>query len=191
MAASSDSPPSGPRQVIRGRVCEEVARRYGRQLLVAARQLTRDADSACDLLQDAFERALRSERDMSPETLAGWIFTVMRNLFVDGCRRERCLSRGLRALHTSPAETITEPDETLPQSLGITSEDLTLALSQLEAPFRDVFELSARSLSLAEIAAVLGIRTATAGTRLFRARRKLRVLLARPQFGNDRDRSCA
>jgi RNA polymerase sigma-70 factor (ECF subfamily) len=177
--------------VTRGTVCEEVARKYGRQLLVAARQLTRDADSACDLLQDAFERALRSEREMPPESLAGWIFTVMRNLFIDSSRRERCLSRGLRALHASPVETTTELDETLPQSFGITSEDLALALAQLEAPFRDVFELSSRNLSLSEVAAVLGIRTATGGTRLFRARRKLRVLLARGQAGNDRDRSCA
>ncbi len=192
MAACSSGPPSGTRPIHSKKVFEEVARCYGRDLLATARQLTRNADDAHDLVQDTFERALHSHPDLGPKALAGWMFTVMRNLFFDRCRQDQARLRGLRALHACPARLPPSTDETLPQSTRLNSGHLATAITQLEAPFREVFELSARNLSLSQIGTALGIRVPTAGTRLFRARRKLRAILSRAQdSGQASDRSCA
>ncbi|HEV3194460.1 MAG TPA: RNA polymerase sigma factor, partial [Polyangiaceae bacterium] len=154
---------------------------YGRDLLATARRLTRNTDDAHDLVQDTFERALHSHPDLGPQALAAWMFTVMRNLFLDHCRQDNARLRGLRALHACPAWLPLSADETLLPSAHLNAGYLATAISQLEAPFRGVFELSARHLSLSQIGTALGIRVPTAGTRLFRARRKLRAILARSQ----------
>ena len=54
-------------------------------------------------------------------------------------------------------------------------------MEALQEPFRRVLELHLERASLAEIEVTLQIPPATAGTRLFRARHKLRRLLDRPQ----------
>jgi RNA polymerase sigma-70 factor (ECF subfamily) len=178
MAACFSGPPSAPRPVASKKVFEEVARRYGRDLLATARQLTRNPDDARDLVQDAFERALQRDPPLGADALARWISAVIHNLFIDRYRQDRWRVQCLRALHACPAEP-RDTDETSPLSTRLDSDNVAAALNKLEAPFREVFEMSARDLSLSQIGAALGIRTATAGTRLFRARRKLRAILAR------------
>jgi RNA polymerase sigma-70 factor, ECF subfamily len=78
------------------------------------------------------------------------------------------------------AEGMTDSDEEPSPSGRITDETLRHAIERLDEPFRCVFELHARRCSLSEIGRALGIPVSTVGTRLFRARRKLRNLLYEP-----------
>jgi RNA polymerase sigma-70 factor, ECF subfamily len=64
-----------------------------------------------------------------------------------------------------------------PRWTTIQDEELTLAIDALPEEFRDVFVLHARGKSYQEIADQLGIPRATVGTRLARARKKLRETL--------------
>jgi DNA-directed RNA polymerase specialized sigma24 family protein len=80
----------------------------------------------------------------------------------------------LHAWREPPSHEADEPPEAWSR---ITSEDLATALERLDPPFREVFELHIRNVPLAEMAATLGIPVSTAGTRLFRARKKLRSIL--------------
>jgi RNA polymerase sigma-70 factor (ECF subfamily) len=163
------------------RIVEEVALRHGRALRSIARRLTGDRDEASDLVQDTLERALCCGGGLASQALYAWMVAVMRNLFIDRCRQRRVRLRCLHAFYWCGWESFLEPDapdETLPTSSSLTYDDVTEALLKLAPPFREVFELSARNLSLSQIGAVLGIPAATAGTRLFRARRKLRAILA-------------
>jgi RNA polymerase sigma-70 factor (ECF subfamily) len=60
----------------------------------------------------------------------------------------------------------------------LTTSDLKAALLEIGAPFREVFELHEFArLSYEEIAGRLDISPNTVGTRLHRARRKLREVL--------------
>ena len=54
-----------------------------------ARSLTRNEDNAHDLVQDCVERALRKKALFQAGTsLKSWLFTLMRNIFISGKRRE-------------------------------------------------------------------------------------------------------
>jgi RNA polymerase sigma-70 factor (ECF subfamily) len=154
---------------------EKVAREEGPGLFALARRLAGDSHDAADLVQDAFERALRSPRSLGPHELRPWMITVIRNLFVDRCRSRRFRSRALRGFRPDPEATPPQPQERA--SSRFTGEDVTRALAGLDRTFRDVFELYARSKSLRDVATALDIPVSTAGTRLFRARRKLRTAL--------------
>jgi RNA polymerase sigma-70 factor (ECF subfamily) len=60
------------------------------QLNRYARFLTRNSDQASDLVQDCLERALSRASLYQPETdLRAWLFTMMRNLFINQKRSEK------------------------------------------------------------------------------------------------------
>jgi RNA polymerase sigma-70 factor (ECF subfamily) len=132
---------------------------------------------AHDLVQDTFERALRTVHVRPPESPQPWLITIMRNLFVDHCRR---LSRQPQWVPmTVEHHERCQPDPELePAWAAITPAQLQAALSRLDERFRQVCELRCRaSASYEQIAAVLGIPKSTVATRLGRARRKVRAWL--------------
>jgi RNA polymerase sigma-70 factor (ECF subfamily) len=146
-------------------------------LRTLALTLCKNSDGADDLVQDTLVRALGSFRAGEIANVRGWLFAVLHNLFIDQCRRGRNASAPLPANIVAPVE---EP-ATNPAWATITSEELAVAVSKLDEEFRVVFQLfEVERRSYDEIAARLRIPKATVGTRLVRARRKLRdALLAR------------
>jgi RNA polymerase sigma-70 factor, ECF subfamily len=142
-----------------------------------ALRLCRDADRAADLVQDTLERALyHQDRFIEGTQLEAWLRTIMRNIFRDGWRRASARSELLFNI---------EPEAPPPHDLGeearwrlISDDQLQAALAQLPEPLRITFEIhTAERLRYAALAQRLGISPSTAGTRLLRARRKLREML--------------
>jgi RNA polymerase sigma-70 factor (ECF subfamily) len=136
--------------------------------------LCKDDDAANDLVQDTLERALRRFRPGAIANVRSWLFAILRNRFIDHCRsgqyRLTLLPANLLAPVNAPA--------TNPAWATITPEQLALAVRALDDEFRVVFELfEVEHRSYDEIAARLGIAKNTVGTRLVRARRKLRDAL--------------
>jgi RNA polymerase sigma-70 factor (ECF subfamily) len=146
-------------------------------LQALARKLTRDPTEAQDILQDAFERAILTRDDVEADRLVCWLVTVIRHLAIDRERRRRCRQRVLATYAEDLASSSDRAEEAAPWST-LTPEDLAAAVGKLEAPFREVFTLYARDTSLSQMAVVLGVPVSTAGTRLHRAKRKLRALLS-------------
>lgn len=151
-----------------------------RFLWARAMQLSRSPQDASDLVQDTLERGWRYFHQFQPGTSIGmWLNRIMYNLFVDRYRR-RSYELGHEPLesHEPPAP---EP-EPRPIWKDIEASQVHRALAALEPPFRVVFELHfAERRSYREISARLGIPKGTVGTRLFRARQRLRRLLASPE----------
>jgi RNA polymerase sigma-70 factor (ECF subfamily) len=155
---------------------DEMVSRYEAVLYARAMRLVRSRSDALDLLQDTYERALRGRASFQPGTnLRHWLMTIMYNLFLDRCRR---LAREPRALCIDEHEVATpEPDAPAPWET-ITDDQIHAALADLEHPFREVYELRLLgNCSYDEIADRLTIPRSTVGTRLMRARRKLRQTL--------------
>jgi RNA polymerase sigma-70 factor (ECF subfamily) len=143
-------------------------------LRTLARALCKHDDAANDLVQDTLVRALRVYRAGEIANVRSWLFAILHNLFVDQCRRRRHAPAQLRADIGAPVE---EP-ATNPMWATITSEELAVAVRALDEDFRIVFQLfEVEHRSYDEIAARLGIAKNTVGTRLVRARRKLRDAL--------------
>ncbi len=158
---------------------EAFARELEPLLRGIAMKLCGNHDDAQDLAQDTLEHALHAfhRLESGPKTRA-WIATVMKNRFIDGIRRPRGSSfedeqeRGRDWV--AP-----EPDEE-PFWASVTSEQHLAAVEQLPADLRDAYRLKAmQGLSYRQVAKQLNIsKESTVGTRVMRAREKLKEILS-------------
>ena len=153
-----------------------VVRSHGAILFRRAMSLTHRHADACDLVQDALLRALDHELEGIPaEKLCNWLFVVMNNLHID--RRRSASRRTIVDLDEAQfAPTCDLPEE--PPWRTIEIEDVRQCLSGLNPRVREAYVLhEEEGLSLADTARRLSVPVATAGTRVFRARRRLREML--------------
>jgi RNA polymerase sigma-70 factor (ECF subfamily) len=146
---------------------------YEGVLFARAMRLARSRSDAWDLVQDTYERALRGQASFQHGTnLRLWLMTIMYNLFLDKCRRQ---TREPRVVAIDEGD-IPNPEAYTPEPWeSITTEQVHAAVADLEGPFREVYELRLISnCSYDEIADKLTIPRSTVGTRLLRARQKLK-----------------
>jgi RNA polymerase sigma-70 factor (ECF subfamily) len=157
---------------------EELTREHGAYLRALARKLCRSQLDPDDLVQDVLERVLRTELPAGANERA-WLSRVMQNLFVDKLRRRA--ARPEQPVVDEPVAAIAE-DRAWWEAL--TESEVRAKLAQLPDEQRVTFELFAfEGKSYDEIAAKLKIAKATVGTRILRARTRLREL-----FTSDKER---
>jgi RNA polymerase sigma-70 factor (ECF subfamily) len=132
-----------------------------------ARALSRDAETADDLVQDTLVRALRAEHLFHGGDLRTWLFTILLNL--DRNRRRGLSRRPVLAV----IEDVDPAGE--PGSDG-TGRDIERGLSLLPAEQREVLLLvGLEGMSYREAADVQGVPIGTVMSRLSRARTTLRT----------------
>lgn len=156
------------------RRADEIMRLHGEYLRDLARRLCRGQFDPDDLVQDVLEKTVRAP-DSMPQAAneRAWLARVMHNLFIDRVRRTQ--TRREEPIAVEPPAIA--PDER-PWWDVLTGDDVRAQLSRLPAEQRETFELFAfENLSYDEIASRLRIAKATVGTRILRARSKLRELL--------------
>ncbi len=141
-----------------------------------ARSLTRDADTADDLVQDTLVRALRSEHLFHGGEVRSWLYTILTNL-----NRNR-----LRSLARRPAMSSIE-DHDAPDLAGpeAGSRDIERALAALVEDQRTALLLVVlEGLSYREVAEVQGVPIGTVMSRLARARAQIKSFLdgGRPEL---------
>jgi len=151
----------------------EIAEQHRAQLLRVALRLSGNAETAKDLVQETLLRGLRRFDQFQPGTHAGtWLVAILTNLFFDHLKHQK-------------VERKAEPDLAVPEVVecdatlsSIADADLYAAVQALEPELRDVVELCyLKQMRYREVAAVLQLPVGTIGTRLMRARARLRVLL--------------
>jgi RNA polymerase sigma-70 factor (ECF subfamily) len=148
-----------------------------------AERMCGNAADARDLVQDTFERATKIGLPQDVRNPSGWLVTIMHNLFIDRCR-----ARARRPSHEPLVEqhaniTQIDPDPPEPAWSLVTVDDVRAALAELEPAYREVYELyTFEHWTYEKIAERLSIQRVTVGTRLNRARKKLREVLVR-RFG--------
>lgn len=149
---------------------ESIAREHERALFTRALQLCGDRDAALDLVQDTFERAFRRLDDGFDEAhRRAWLMTVLTNLFLDGVKRRRLAVVSL-AEHDVPCEA--------PPPREPSGDEIGAAVAALPDDLREVVDLHGlRGMRYREIATRLGLPLGTVGTRLARARGRLKEAL--------------
>jgi RNA polymerase sigma-70 factor (ECF subfamily) len=155
---------------------DRAVREHRPVLLDLARKLCRAQIDPDDLVQDVLETTLQHLAELPDDAnLVAWMTRVMRNRFIDRCRRLKV--RGVQTpIEDVPVAQPVKDDEVWWQRLS--AEDIRSRLDQLPAEQRKAFELFAfHGASYQEIAERLGIPKATVGTRILRARTRLKQLL--------------
>jgi RNA polymerase sigma factor (sigma-70 family) len=134
--------------------------------------LVRDHDAADDLVQDCLERALSRWYLRHPEgDLRAWLFTILRNLYINAYRTRK--RRGVGAT-LDEAQPSIGPE----QEAGLQARDVLAALDQLPEEQKSLLLLiGVEDLSYEQAARVLAIPVGTVMSRLFRARQRLRTII--------------
>jgi RNA polymerase sigma-70 factor (ECF subfamily) len=134
-----------------------------------ARALTRDAETADDLVQDTLVRALRAEHLFHGGEVRSWLYTILTNL---NRNRLRSLARRPMLL---PIEDNDAPDAAGPEAGG---RDIERALALLVDEQRSALLLVVlEGLTYREIAEVQGVPIGTVMSRLARARAQIKTYL--------------
>lgn len=162
----------------RRRRLDALAREHRDFLRALAAKLCRTQFDPDDLVQDVLERTVQQfDRLPADVNHRAWMARVLHNLFIDRCRR--------RAARPAAAST---DDVTLPAPApeerawweDLDAADIRARLAELPDELRGAFELHTfEGCSYKEIAARLDIPIKTVGTRILRARRRLRDLFTR------------
>lgn len=145
-------------------------------LRAVARNLVRNSMEVEDLVQDVYERALRQlDRIDLTANPRGWMVTVLHNLHIDRCRQRARMKPHVP--HDDLPLAVPEEREA-PAWASITTDDVRRAAALLPPELRDAYVMFALDgRSYIEVAEALGIPKATVGTRLSRARARLKELL--------------
>jgi RNA polymerase sigma-70 factor (ECF subfamily) len=134
-----------------------------------ARALTRNVETADDLVQDTLVRALRSEHLFDGGDMRSWLYTILTNL-----NRNRLRSLARRPLMSS-IEDDDAPDLAGPEAGG---RDIERALASLTEEQRTALLLVVlEGLTYREVAKVQGVPVGTVMSRLSRARAQMKAYL--------------
>jgi len=140
-------------------------------LLRFAMWLSRDRAVAEDVVQETLLRAWKAQDSLQDETAAKpWFLTIIRREYARTFERKRLPTVDLDDLASGDETALAASDE---QELA----ELRMAIFKLPEEYREPLVLQVlMGFSTAEIAAELNLTPAAVLTRLFRARRQLRVL---------------
>jgi RNA polymerase sigma-70 factor (ECF subfamily) len=163
---------------------EDVAARSQFDALVAphlpalrarATQLCRSHYDSDDVVQDALLRAfLTGSQARDPTRIRAWLLMIVTNVFIDLVRKRR-----RRPDHVQLIAEVVTPDPIEPALWDhVDSDHLRRAIDQLPDDVRETYRMFAvDGCDYATISEVQKILPATVGSRLFRARKRLRLLL--------------
>jgi RNA polymerase sigma-70 factor (ECF subfamily) len=145
--------------------------------------LSRDRTEAEDLVQETCVRAIQAKENLrSDSNVKGWLFTILRNIWLNRLRRRQATPKMVELDMDESAAQIAVEASKDPYALYVSKverEQVREAIQRLSKEFREVIVLREYGdLSYQEIASVLGCPAGTVMSRLGRARSKLRSLLS-------------
>jgi RNA polymerase sigma-70 factor, ECF subfamily len=161
---------------------EDVLRAFARRLYPSALRMTGNAPDAEDLVQETFAKALAASGRFQPGTnLNAWLYRIMINTFISGCRKRRAEQRFVTADSIGSQLLRAQSRDGSPedQVVGcLLDAALTAALRALPDRHRLVVYLAyLEGLGYRQISALTGIPLGSVKSCLHRARYRLRAEL--------------
>jgi RNA polymerase sigma factor (sigma-70 family) len=143
-----------------------------------AMSLTSDRDTALDLVQDTYLKAITyKDKFVDYTNLKAWVFTIMKNTFINNYRRnikENTIIDGTQDLYY-----INQPHDKgfiSPES-SYSQNEIEKAIDSLSDEFRIPFRMHVDGYKYKEIADKLGLKIGTVKSRIFFTRQKLMLIL--------------
>jgi RNA polymerase sigma-70 factor (ECF subfamily) len=145
--------------------------------------LARDRTEAEDLVQETYLRAVRRLDQFVPgSNLKGWLFTIMRNIWLNQLRHVRSGPQfvDLDPLREEAGSLVSRMDDPfVSYARKVEREEVRSAIEDLPSQYRELIVLrDIEGFSYQEIATILGCPAGTVMSRLGRARERLRRILA-------------
>lgn len=152
---------------------EIIYKKYSAELYIYALSLCRNHHLSQDLVSETFFKALLSIVD-SHGHIKYWLFRVCKNLYLDYLRKNKYL----QDIEIDLDKLFVE-DSTLDKIiLNEQRRSVYYEILKLQPSYKEIITLYYYcNFSLKEIAAIIGISQGAARTLLFRARKKLKVVL--------------
>ncbi len=141
--------------------------------------LTKDIVNANDLLQETFLRAIANREKFNEGTnLKAWLFTIMRNIFINDYRRRT--KRKTILDQTENQFLLNSREHTVPNRATATFvlEDIQRALKKLSDDYKIPFMMHFNGYKYQEIADDLQLPLGTVKSRIFFARKELKERLS-------------
>ena len=166
---------------------EELAMPLFARLYSFACWLTHDRAAAEDLVQETFMKALKGFASFQQGTnFRAWIYRILRNAFLTSQAGLQA-SISLDAEDDASLEPATEENPETVFLARLESESIQSALAELPVNFREIVLLcDFEEMSYQEISLAIGIPIGTVMSRLSRARKAMRTLLAAKLQGASR-----
>lgn len=143
------------------------------------RRFTTDRDESNDLVQDTILKALTYRDKFRDNTnLKGWLFTIMRNTFINNYRRNQRSktmhddTKELYYLNVEDKYTFNSP------SSAFEYKDIWKHVNELREELLIPFKMHSSGYKYHEIAEHLGIPIGTVKNRIFHARKEIQSRLA-------------
>jgi RNA polymerase sigma-70 factor (ECF subfamily) len=142
--------------------------------------LTRDSEAANDLYQETLYKALANQEKYSVGTnIKAWLFTIMRNIFINDYRRK---AKQKTILDSTPNEYLINLKQATVNNnaeSGIRMKEIQTAIQQLPEIFKTPFLLYFDGYKYHEIAEVLSEPLGTIKSRIHFARKLLKEQISR------------
>jgi RNA polymerase sigma-70 factor (ECF subfamily) len=153
--------------------------RTARPLWAYLSRITGDSQKADDFLQEAYYRFLRAGRHHESEShRRNSLFQIATNVVRDAARRSRRYPE-VQLAEEEASGAVPASQSPTPEHEVAMKTDVARAMNQLDPAQRELLWLAyAQGTSHEEIAQILGLKAISVRTLLFRARKKLAVLLA-------------
>ena len=134
--------------------------------------LTRDAETAKDLLQETMYRALANKEKYNVGTnIKAWLYTIMRNIFINDYRRK---AKQNTIFDATPNDFLLDHNQASianAAETGLRLKDIQAAVYQLPEIFRNPFMLYFEGYKYHEIAVLLTEPLGTIKSRIHFARK--------------------
>ena len=147
-------------------------------LLRFAYKLTSDREEANDLLQETSLKALDNEEKYTPDTnFKGWIYTIMRNIFINNYRRKVRsatiidTTEDLYHLNLSQESGLETPEGTF------ATKEISKAINEFTDEYKVPFTMYVAGYKYSEIAEHMNLPLGTVKSRIYFARKRLQNTL--------------
>ena len=139
-----------------------------------ARKLTQEKDMARDLCQDTLFKALANRAKFNRGSdVAPWLFTIMRNLFINSYRRKK-LEKRVFSRNSPEMAIYADASSHTFTTTRIELKEIQLLIHAMPAILRIPIHLYCQGYKYQEIAALTGTAVGTTKSRIHTARQLLR-----------------
>ena len=143
-----------------------------------AYRLTADKEAANDLLQETSLKALDNMARYTPDTnFTGWVYTIMRNIFINNYRREIREQALIGYIDNLYHLNITDSVEMFVVDNGYDSKEISRVIQNLPREYSIPFLMYTSGFKYKEIAERLALPLGTVKNRIYLTRRMLQKLL--------------